>query len=65
MEAALAAATTTHDLSVMERLLSVLATPYDHDRNVQMFSAPSPRRYLEHTRDYLGLDLDLAGLTAR
>ncbi|MFJ9444361.1 erythromycin esterase family protein [Kitasatospora sp. NPDC101235] len=23
-------------------------------------SAPSPRRYLEHARDYLGLDLDLA-----
>ncbi|MFE7588476.1 erythromycin esterase family protein [Kitasatospora sp. NPDC057512] len=25
-------------------------------------SAPSPRRYLEHARDYLGLDLDLAGV---
>ncbi|WP_316525958.1 erythromycin esterase family protein [Kitasatospora brasiliensis] len=25
-------------------------------------SAPSPRRYLEDTRDYLGLDLDLAGV---
>ncbi|OLT33111.1 erythromycin esterase [Actinomadura sp. CNU-125] len=25
-------------------------------------SAPSPRRYLEHGRDYLGLDLDLASL---
>jgi len=27
-----------------------------------MFSAPSPRRYLEDARDYLGLDLDIAGL---
>ncbi|TKS96287.1 N-formyl-beta-hydroxy-L-kynurenine formamidase Ecm14 [Streptomyces lasalocidi] len=26
-------------------------------------SAPSPRRCLEHARDYLGLDLDLAGLS--
>nr|BFD95421.1 erythromycin esterase family protein [Kitasatospora sp. Xyl93] len=25
-------------------------------------SAPSPRRYLEHARDYLGLDLDVAGV---
>lgn len=25
--------------------------------------APSPRPYLEHARDYLGLDLDIAGLT--
>ncbi|MEV7185974.1 erythromycin esterase family protein [Kitasatospora sp. NPDC093102] len=25
-------------------------------------SAPSPRRYLEHARDYLGLDLDLAAV---
>ena len=31
----------------MERLLDVLATPYDHGRDVPMFSAPSPaeRRY--------------------
>ena len=42
VEAALAAATTTHDLSVMERLLSVLATPYDHDRDLTAFSAPGP-----------------------
>lgn len=26
------------------------------------FSAPSPRRFLEHARDYLGLDLDLVPL---
>jgi serine/tyrosine/threonine adenylyltransferase len=40
VEAALAAATTGHDLSVMERLLDVLASPYDHDRDLPMFSAP-------------------------
>jgi uncharacterized protein YdiU (UPF0061 family) len=40
VEQALLAATTSHDLSVMERLLDVLATPYDHDRDLPMFSAP-------------------------
>ena len=39
VEAALAAAT-SGDVSVMERLLDVLATPYDHDRDLPMFSAP-------------------------
>ena len=39
VEAALAAATTGHDFSVMERLLDVLATPYDHGRDLPMFSA--------------------------
>jgi erythromycin esterase-like protein len=29
------------------------------DMPVEMVSAPSPRRYLEHARDYLGLDTDL------
>ncbi|MFI9251972.1 erythromycin esterase family protein [Streptomyces sp. NPDC053069] len=33
------------------------------DAPLENFSAPSPRTYLEHTRDYLGLDLDLAALT--
>ena len=28
------------DFSVMERLLEVLATPYDHERDLPMFSAP-------------------------
>jgi uncharacterized protein YdiU (UPF0061 family) len=42
VEAALTAATTTHDLSVMDRLLSVLASPYDHDRDLAAFSAPGP-----------------------
>ena len=39
VEAALTAAT-SGDVSVMERLLEVLATPYDHDRDLPMFSAP-------------------------
>ena len=42
VEAALIAATTMHDLSVMEQLLEVLATPYDHERDLPMFSAPGP-----------------------
>ncbi|HEX3778780.1 MAG TPA: erythromycin esterase family protein [Pseudonocardiaceae bacterium] len=32
------------------------------DAAMETMSAPSPRRYLEHARDYLGLDLDLADL---
>ncbi|MEV8329013.1 erythromycin esterase family protein [Kitasatospora sp. NPDC056731] len=32
------------------------------DAQTENTSAPSPRRYLEHARDYLGLDLDLVGL---
>jgi len=40
VEAALMAATASHDFSVMERLLDVLATPYDYDRDLPMFSAP-------------------------
>ena len=32
------------------------------DAPTEMFSAPSPRTYLEHARDYLGLDVDLAAL---
>jgi uncharacterized protein YdiU (UPF0061 family) len=39
VEAALAAAV-AGDPSVMERLLGVLATPYDHDGDVTAFSAP-------------------------
>ena len=42
VEAALQAATGDDDLSVMERLLDVLATPYDHDRDLGLFSAPAP-----------------------
>ncbi|HEV2780171.1 MAG TPA: erythromycin esterase family protein [Actinophytocola sp.] len=33
------------------------------DAPTETMSAPSPRRYLEHARDYLELDLDLAGRT--
>jgi erythromycin esterase-like protein len=33
------------------------------DAPTEMFSAPSPRTYLEHVRDYLGLDVDIATLT--
>jgi serine/tyrosine/threonine adenylyltransferase len=40
VEEALLAATDRGDLSVMERLLEVLATPYDHERDLPMFSAP-------------------------
>jgi uncharacterized protein YdiU (UPF0061 family) len=44
VEEALQAATSADDYSVMERLLEVLATPYDHERDVpmvSMFSTPS------------------------
>jgi uncharacterized protein YdiU (UPF0061 family) len=43
VEEALRAATTAGDLSVMERLLDILATPYDHDRELPQFSAPGQR----------------------
>ena len=38
VEAALQAATEGRDLSVMARLLEVLATPYDHDQDLPAFS---------------------------
>ena len=41
VEEALEAATSEDDYSPMERLLEVLATPYDHDRDLPMFSMPS------------------------
>jgi uncharacterized protein YdiU (UPF0061 family) len=43
VEAALTAATAEDDFSVMERLLDVLATPYDHERDLAGFSEPGPR----------------------
>jgi protein adenylyltransferase len=43
VEEALRAATTAGDLSVMERLLDILATPYDHDRDLPKFSTPGQR----------------------
>jgi len=39
VEEALQAAATADDYAVMERLLDVLATPYDHGRHLPMFSA--------------------------
>jgi uncharacterized protein YdiU (UPF0061 family) len=41
VEEALLAATSRDDYSVMERLLDVLATPYDHERDLPTFSAPA------------------------
>ncbi|MEU4517811.1 erythromycin esterase family protein [Amycolatopsis sp. NPDC024027] len=38
-------------------------TFHGFDAPTEMFSAPSPRAYLEHVRDYLGLDIDIAALT--
>jgi serine/tyrosine/threonine adenylyltransferase len=40
VEQALAAATSRGDLSVLERLLDVLATPYDHNRDLPAFTEP-------------------------
>jgi uncharacterized protein YdiU (UPF0061 family) len=40
VEAALLAASEGNDFSVMEQLLEVLATPYDHDRDLPAFSTP-------------------------
>jgi uncharacterized protein YdiU (UPF0061 family) len=42
VEAALTAATTRNDFSVMNRLLEVLATPYDHERSLEEFTEPGP-----------------------
>ena len=39
VEEALAAATDHHDLSVMHRLVEVLASPYDHDRDLAGFTS--------------------------
>ena len=39
VEEALLAATSRNDVSVMEGLLEVLTTPYDHERDLPMFSA--------------------------
>jgi protein adenylyltransferase len=45
VEEALEAATDADDFSVMQRLLEVLATPYDHDRDLPAFSSPSPSQW--------------------
>ncbi|MEV4150147.1 erythromycin esterase family protein [Amycolatopsis sp. NPDC049691] len=38
-------------------------TFHGFDAPTEMFSAPSPRTYLEHARDYLGVNVDIAALT--
>lgn len=38
-------------------------TFHGFDAPTEMFSAPSPRGYLEHVRDYLGLNAGIAALT--
>ena len=40
VEEALAAAANEHDYSVMQRLLDVLARPYDYERDLPMFTEP-------------------------
>jgi uncharacterized protein YdiU (UPF0061 family) len=42
VEEALTAATERNDFSVMEQLLDVLSTPYDHGRDLPTFSEPGP-----------------------
>ena len=42
VEAALDAAR-NDDFSVMERLMEVLASPFDHERDLPAFSEPGPR----------------------
>ena len=42
VEAALHAATTDHDFSVMERVLERLASPFDHERDLTGYTAPMP-----------------------
>jgi hypothetical protein len=41
VEEALSAASSSDGWSVMARLLEVVATPYDHERDLPAFSAPS------------------------
>src|ERR1700681_2010229 len=52
VEEALLAATSRDDFSVMERLLEVLATPYDHERDLPVFSASSSSE--RHYRTFCG-----------
>lgn len=51
VEEALAAAVKDNDLSVMERLLALLAAPYDHSRDLPEYSEPSS---LESYRTFCG-----------
>ena len=57
VEAALEAATSADDYSVMERLLDVLASPYDHGRDLpmlSMFSTPSSPSTSSSYRTFCG-----------
>ena len=56
-EALEAAATSAGDFSVMERLLDVLATPYDHKRDLPLFSAPAGRPGLPHVLRHVVSDV--------
>jgi uncharacterized protein YdiU (UPF0061 family) len=49
VEAALSAATSDHDVSMMKRLLEVLARPYDHGGGEPLYSAPGPAGQPYHT----------------
>ena len=53
VEEALTAATEEGDLSVMDRLLDVLASPYDHDRDQEAFSR-SPEEGAPRYRTFCG-----------
>ena len=54
VEEALEAAVSAVDYSVMERLLDVLATPYDHGRDLPMFSTPSAPSTSSSYRTFCG-----------
>ena len=47
VEAALAAAE-QNDLSLMQGLLDVLATPYDHTREAPGYRSPAPESYADY-----------------
>jgi uncharacterized protein YdiU (UPF0061 family) len=49
VEEALEAAVTSGDFSLMERLLDVLAAPFEHGRDLPAFSTPGPRDGLYQT----------------
>ena len=54
VEEALAAATSADDFSVMERLLDVLATPYDHGRDLPSSARPAARSGERPYRTFCG-----------
>ena len=54
VEEALEAAISADDYSVMERLLDVLASPYDHGRDLPVFSTPSTPSASSSYRTFCG-----------